>query len=121
MVLEKKSVFLCYCSILATAQSAFVTSKLSSVSRPLSGRALNVAVPAVWNAGNAFGKGGFRFYQGFEEWMKPFPDEDREKFPGEYHYSTTDSDSSPVHSYCIFFWIYRIVFQVYVRNFNVSS
>jgi len=43
--------------------------------------ALNVAVPATWNAGNNFGKGTFRFYTGFDKWMEPFPDEDKAKFP----------------------------------------
>lgn len=32
-------------------------------------------------SGNDFGKGKFRFYDGFDSYMKPFPDEDRELYP----------------------------------------
>jgi len=35
----------------------------------------------MWNAGLSYGKGQFRFYEGFEKWMSPFPKEDREAFP----------------------------------------
>ena len=35
----------------------------------------------MWNAGLSFGKGQFRFYTGFEEWMSPFPAEDRAAYP----------------------------------------
>lgn len=39
------------------------------------------AVNGIWNTGNDFGKGKFRFYDGLESYMKPFPDEDRDQFP----------------------------------------
>ena len=35
----------------------------------------------MWNSGLDYGKGLFRFYVGFDEFMKPFPDEDREEYP----------------------------------------
>mmetsp|Transcript_28900 Transcript_28900/g.61028 ORF Transcript_28900/g.61028 Transcript_28900/m.61028 type:complete len:211 (+) Transcript_28900:135-767(+) len=35
----------------------------------------------IWNTGNSFGKGEFRFYEGLDSYMKPFPDEDREMYP----------------------------------------
>lgn len=35
----------------------------------------------IWNSGNSFGKGDFKFYNGLDEWMAPFPDEDLEAFP----------------------------------------
>ena len=35
----------------------------------------------VWTAGLGFGKGPFRFYYGFDQWMKPFTAEDRDAFP----------------------------------------
>mmetsp|Transcript_27216 Transcript_27216/g.78484 ORF Transcript_27216/g.78484 Transcript_27216/m.78484 type:complete len:225 (+) Transcript_27216:78-752(+) len=35
----------------------------------------------TWNNGNSYGKGEFRFYKNFDEWMKPFPAEDRELYP----------------------------------------
>mmetsp|Transcript_3895 Transcript_3895/g.8287 ORF Transcript_3895/g.8287 Transcript_3895/m.8287 type:complete len:211 (-) Transcript_3895:49-681(-) len=38
-------------------------------------------VPGMWNGGNAFGKGEFKFYKNFDSWMKPFADEDRAAFP----------------------------------------
>ena len=39
------------------------------------------AVNGVWNTGNDFGKGKFRFYEGLNKFMEPFPDEDRELYP----------------------------------------
>ena len=35
----------------------------------------------MWTQGNNFGKGRFRFYEGFDDWMSPFPAEDREAYP----------------------------------------
>lgn len=35
----------------------------------------------MWNNGNSYGKGPFRFYEGFDKWMDPFAKEDREAFP----------------------------------------
>jgi hypothetical protein len=35
----------------------------------------------MWNNGNSYGKGQFKFYKSFEDWMSPFPDEDRESYP----------------------------------------
>lgn len=35
----------------------------------------------MWNRGLNFGKGQFKFYDGFDKWMSVFPQEDREAFP----------------------------------------
>jgi len=35
----------------------------------------------MWNQGGAYGKGDFKFYKNFQDWMSPFPDEDRELYP----------------------------------------
>jgi hypothetical protein len=35
----------------------------------------------MWNGGNSYGKGQFKFYAGFEKWMSVFPDEDRKANP----------------------------------------
>jgi|AntRauTorckE5430_2_1112549.scaffolds.fasta_scaffold03771_5 hypothetical protein len=40
-----------------------------------------IKVPGMWNNGNSYGKGQFRFYKSFDSWMSPFPEEDREAFP----------------------------------------
>jgi len=40
-----------------------------------------LSVPGMWQGGNSFGKGQFRFYKNFDSWMKPFTDEDRAAFP----------------------------------------
>lgn len=39
------------------------------------------ALHSTWNNGNNYGKGEFTFYKSFDEWMKPFPAEDRELYP----------------------------------------
>lgn len=40
-----------------------------------------INVRGMWNNGNNYGKGQFRFYKSFEDWMSPFPEEDRELYP----------------------------------------
>ena len=35
----------------------------------------------MWNSGLEYGKGLFTRYSGFDAWMAPFPDEDREQYP----------------------------------------
>ena len=35
----------------------------------------------MWNAGLSFGKGQFKFYKSFHEWMSVFPEEDRLSYP----------------------------------------
>jgi hypothetical protein len=35
----------------------------------------------LWNSGLNFGKGEFRFYRGFDDFMSPFPQEDRALYP----------------------------------------
>lgn len=40
-----------------------------------------LTVPGMWGSGLNFGKGDFAFYRGFDAFMKPFTQEDREAFP----------------------------------------
>ena len=35
----------------------------------------------MWNRGLSFGKGDFKFYRSFDDFMSPFPDDDRAAFP----------------------------------------
>ena len=35
----------------------------------------------MWNRGLNYGKGDFKFYNGFDDYMSPFPQEDREAYP----------------------------------------
>jgi hypothetical protein len=35
----------------------------------------------MWNSGLSFGKGNFKFYDGFDKWMSVFPEQDRAAFP----------------------------------------
>jgi hypothetical protein len=35
----------------------------------------------MWNRGLNFGKGNFKFYSNFKDWMSVFPDEDKAAFP----------------------------------------
>jgi len=41
----------------------------------------SISTSGMWNAGLSYGKGQFRFYKNFEEWIAPFPEEDRKEFP----------------------------------------
>jgi hypothetical protein len=47
-----------------------------------------ISSSGLWNVGAEFGKGPFRFFRSFEEWMKPFPDEDRLAYPELFQLST---------------------------------
>jgi hypothetical protein len=39
------------------------------------------SVEGMWNRGLNFGKGPFKFFRGFEDWMSPFPEEDKKAYP----------------------------------------
>mmetsp|Transcript_10778 Transcript_10778/g.23878 ORF Transcript_10778/g.23878 Transcript_10778/m.23878 type:complete len:211 (-) Transcript_10778:289-921(-) len=39
------------------------------------------AVNGIWNTAGDFGKGKFRFYNGLDSFMEPFPDEDKQLYP----------------------------------------
>ncbi|EEC45641.1 predicted protein [Phaeodactylum tricornutum CCAP 1055/1] len=70
-------------SLLAAETLAF----MQFVERPVSRRWCSTKLQAqvdtsfMWNSGFNFGKGQFRFYDGFDKWMEPFPEEDRKAYP----------------------------------------
>jgi PDZ domain len=41
----------------------------------------SVETSFMWNRGLNFGKGNFKFYDGFEKWMSVFPEQDRQSNP----------------------------------------
>ena len=59
-------------STLTSTPTSSVTTKLFSTQFDTRG---------MWNNGNAFGKGQFKFYRSQQDWMKPFPAEDRDIYP----------------------------------------
>ncbi|KAL7548463.1 hypothetical protein ACHAWF_012309 [Thalassiosira exigua] len=69
----------------AFASSAFVPSPRvapgAAASTSTATATALAAVNGIWNSGNSFGKGKFRFYEDLDSYMKPFPDEDRELYP----------------------------------------
>ena len=69
-------------SLLSPVCNAFVPNQLFT--RPITSRSeLNAAISTsgLWNAGLSYGKGPFRFYEDFDTWISPFPEEDRKEFP----------------------------------------
>ena len=69
--------------LLLPAAAAFSSSYSSILARGVgtpSATALH-GVNGIWNNANDFGKGKFRFYDGLQSYMQPFPDEDRELYP----------------------------------------
>jgi PDZ domain len=40
----------------------------------------------MWNGGLSFGKGQFKFYDGFDKWMSVFPEQDRKAYPEVFEY-----------------------------------
>mmetsp|Transcript_7426 Transcript_7426/g.9659 ORF Transcript_7426/g.9659 Transcript_7426/m.9659 type:complete len:220 (-) Transcript_7426:213-872(-) len=67
--------------------TAFVAPAVSSVRSPQSTTPLTqceastINTSFMWNAGLNFGKGEFKFYSNFEQWMAVFPEEDKKDFP----------------------------------------
>ena len=62
---------------------------VSGAAAPFSGTRLSataVDTSFMWNRGLSFGKGQFKFYEGFDKWMSVFPDEDRAEFPDVFNY-----------------------------------
>lgn len=74
LILSAPAILLAQTSLLSVEAFAPATSS-SPVSSALYG------VNGVWNTAGDYGKGKFRFYNGLQEFMKPFPDEDRELYP----------------------------------------
>ena len=50
-------------------------------SKPTSTNLKAVQSSGLWNAGLKFGNGPFRYYDGFDKWMEPFPQEDCDAMP----------------------------------------
>lgn len=43
--------------------------------------ASKISTSFMWNAGLNYGKGNFKFYSDFDEWMSVFPEEDKAQYP----------------------------------------
>ena len=72
--------FLFLSACLTSVASAFVVVQQQPASRfDTSCQALTV--PGMWGSGLNFGKGDFAFYKSFDQFLKPFAEEDREAFP----------------------------------------
>lgn len=56
----------------------------TSISRPLQATAIDTSF--MWNRGLNFGKGQFKFYKGFDQWMSVFPEEDRKEYPEVFNF-----------------------------------
>lgn len=70
--------------LISQCTTAFIApcSRLSaSLSKLTQHCATAIDTSFMWTAGLSFGKGQFKFYKSFDEWMKPFPDEDRIAYP----------------------------------------
>ena len=51
-------------------------------------QATKIDTTFMWNRGLNFGKGQFKFYKNFDDWMSVFPDEDRQAFPEVFNFPT---------------------------------
>ena len=79
-----KDILLSVPTVLLLARSSLLSVEAFAPARsalPSSTQSALQAVSGIWNSGNDFGKGKFRFYEGLESYMEPFPDEDRELYP----------------------------------------
>lgn len=67
--------------IISTSTSTSTISKTTTTALDAAGSSSSFDTKFMWNAGLNFGKGDFKFYNGFDQWMSVFPDEDRQAFP----------------------------------------
>lgn len=68
-------------SILIVVTNAFVVLHRTTTRPRYVACHAQFSTSGMWNAGLNFGKGPFRFYRGFDDWMSPFPEEDRKAYP----------------------------------------
>lgn len=66
-------------SAFVVAPTAASNSKIHDVALTVCHSEFNVA--GMWNRGLNFGKGPFKYYKGFADFMSPFPEEDQAAFP----------------------------------------
>ena len=65
----------------STASAFVVKSSSVGVNRLDTTSLEALTVPGMWPAGLNFGKGSFSMYRNFDDFLKPFSDEDRQAFP----------------------------------------
>lgn len=65
----------------AIGATAFMANQGMGVMRKFDTAVNALVVPGMWQGGNSFGKGDFKFYKNFDSWMSPFTDEDRAAYP----------------------------------------
>mmetsp|Transcript_2418 Transcript_2418/g.3716 ORF Transcript_2418/g.3716 Transcript_2418/m.3716 type:complete len:212 (+) Transcript_2418:87-722(+) len=73
-------------------------------------------VAGMWNSGNSYGKGAFRFYKRFDDWMSPFPEEDRELYPELFNFPKGVYEVSMLKPLGIIFEEIEIGKGVYVQE-----
>jgi hypothetical protein len=67
------------CSVSAFVVQTNAPAKTFRPSNTLCHSAINTSF--MWNGGNSYGKGQFKFYSDFDSWMSVFPEEDRKAYP----------------------------------------
>jgi hypothetical protein len=67
------------CSVSAFVVQTNAPAKTFRPSNTLCHSAINTS--NMWNGGNSYGKGQFKYYKDFESWMSVFPEEDRKAYP----------------------------------------
>jgi hypothetical protein len=67
------------CSVSAFVVQTNVPAKTFRPSNTLCHSAINTS--NMWNGGNSYGKGQFKYYKDFDSWMSVFPEDDRKAFP----------------------------------------
>ena len=68
-------------TVVEAFSSPVVVVKSSSSKKSSPPASILRATNGIWNTGNDFGRGKFRFYDGLDSYMKPYPDEDRQLYP----------------------------------------
>lgn len=69
------------CLVAVGTANAFAIQQSSTRGPSLTQCQAQFSTSGMWTSGLNFGKGNFRFYTGFENFMSPFPQEDRQEFP----------------------------------------
>jgi len=67
------------CLAFVASAGAFVVIKQPQQQQLTRCHATQFSTTGMWNAGLNFGKGDFKFYRGFDDFMSVFPQEDKEQ------------------------------------------
>lgn len=79
--MNQLSLYVLLASSVATVVNGFSPSTSTPIITAKTALSAQFDTRTMWNNGNAFGKGDFKYYKSQKDWMSPFPQEDLQDYP----------------------------------------